>query len=77
MPALERYERWRRFDNTMLCASTDLLNKLFSNDIGAVRLARDLGLAAVNAIAPLKHFFMRHAGGDAGALPKLMREERV
>jgi len=72
-PILERYERWRRFDNTLMLATTDGLNRLFSNDIGPVTLARDLGLAAVNAVPPLKRFFMRHAMGLVGDLPRLMQ----
>jgi 2-octaprenyl-6-methoxyphenol hydroxylase len=70
---LERYERWRRFDNTMMLAATDALNRLFSNDIAPVRLARDAGLAAVDAIPPLKRLFMRHAMGVVGDLPRLLR----
>lgn len=70
---LERYQQWRRFDNTVMLALTDALNKLFSNDIAPVRVARDLGLAAVNAIGPLKKVFMRHAMGDVGDLPRLMK----
>ncbi|MCW5750410.1 MAG: UbiH/UbiF/VisC/COQ6 family ubiquinone biosynthesis hydroxylase, partial [Alphaproteobacteria bacterium] len=35
---LERYERWRRFDNVLLSAVTDILNRLFSNDIAPLRL---------------------------------------
>ncbi|MCG8546930.1 MAG: UbiH/UbiF/VisC/COQ6 family ubiquinone biosynthesis hydroxylase, partial [Alphaproteobacteria bacterium] len=31
---LDRYARWRRFDNMMLIAVTDGLTRLFSNDIG-------------------------------------------
>ena len=69
---LERYQRWRRFDTVVLLATTDALNRLFSNDITPVRLARDAGLAAVNRIAPLKRFFMRHADGRLGKLPRLM-----
>jgi 2-octaprenyl-6-methoxyphenol hydroxylase len=72
---LGRYERWRRFDNVTLAWATDSLNRLFSNDIAAVRLARDLGMGAVDAIGPLSKFFMRHAGGDIGKLPRLMRGE--
>jgi 2-octaprenyl-6-methoxyphenol hydroxylase len=73
--ALQRYERWRRFDNFVLAAGTDTLNRLFSNDIAPLRLARDLGLAAVDRIAPLRRFFMRHAGGDVGRLPRLLQGE--
>lgn len=70
---LRRYQQWRRFDNHLMLAMTDALNRLFSNDIGPVKLARDLGLAAVNRIPPLKRLFMRHAMGVVGELPRLMR----
>ena len=69
---LARYERWRRFDATALVVVTDGLNKLFSNDISTLKLVRDLGLAAVNAVGPAKRFFMRHAMGVVGDLPRLM-----
>jgi 2-octaprenyl-6-methoxyphenol hydroxylase len=74
---LERYERWRRFDNLMLMAATDLLNRLFSNDIAPMRLARDIGLGLVNRMPPLKRLFMRHAMGMVGDLPRLIRGERL
>jgi 2-octaprenyl-6-methoxyphenol hydroxylase len=70
---LARYQRWRRFDNTLMLALTDGLNRLFEIDVAPVRLARDLGLAAVNAMPPVKRFFMRHAMGMVGELPRLMR----
>ena len=74
---IERYQRWRRFDSTVLAAATDGLNRLFSTDDPALRLTRDLGLAAVNRVAPLKRLFMRHAMGVVGTLPKLARGERL
>jgi 2-octaprenyl-6-methoxyphenol hydroxylase len=73
LSVLERYQRWRRFDNLLLTAMTDGLNRLFSNDIAPLSLARGLGLAAVNRVAPLKRFFMRHAMGLSGELPRLIR----
>ena len=72
---LKRYERWRRFDSFTLAASTDALNRLFSNDIAPLRHLRDLGLGIVDAVGPARRFFMRHAGGDVGKLPKLMKGE--
>jgi len=72
---LARYERWRRFDNAMLAAVTDGLNRLFSNDIAPVRLVRDVGLAAVDRLPPVKRFLMRHAMGLVGDLPRLVRGE--
>jgi 2-octaprenyl-6-methoxyphenol hydroxylase len=74
---LEDYERWRRFDNTMMIAATDGLNRIFSNDIGPIKLARDVGLAAVNRTPPLKRLFMRHAMGVLGDLPRLIRGEPI
>ncbi len=73
---LENYQRWRRFDSAMLAFGTDALNRLFSNDIAPLRLARDLGMGAVGSIPPLRRFFMRQAGADLGALPALMQAER-
>ena len=70
---LSRYETWRRFDSVMLLAVTDGLNRLFSYDIGAVKMARDVGLAAVNQLPPLKRFFVRHAQGTVGKLPRMLR----
>src|SRR6185369_2913381 len=73
---LERYAQWRRADNLAMVAATDLLNRLFSNDIKPIRLMRDAGLAAVNRVPPLRRFFVRHAMGLVGDLPKLIRGER-
>jgi len=70
---LQRYERWRRFDNTTLALATDLLNQMFRIDAAPVRLLRDLGLAAVNQVPPLKRVFMRHAMGLLGELPRLIQ----
>ncbi|MCG8696363.1 MAG: FAD-dependent monooxygenase, partial [Minwuiales bacterium] len=74
---LERYQRWRRFDALLLAAVTDSLNRLFSNDIEPIRLARDLGLAAVNRMGPLKRVFMSHARGTVGQLPKLLQGQSL
>ena len=70
---LADYQRWRRFDTLMLIAVTDSLNRLFSNDAAPVRLLRDVGLAAVNRLAPVKRLLMRHAMGAAGPRPRLLR----
>ena len=71
--ALGRYERWRRADNLLMAGVTDVLNRLFSNDIGPIKAARDLGLAIVNRAPALKRQFMRNAMGTTGDLPRLMR----
>ena len=61
--ALALYQRRRRPDNLAMLAATDVLDRLFSTDNPAVRLVRDLGIAGVHRIPPLKRAFMRAAMG--------------
>jgi 2-octaprenyl-6-methoxyphenol hydroxylase len=70
---LQRYQQWRRLDAILLAAVTDGLNRLFSNTIAPLRLVRDLGLAAVNRLPPVKRLLMRDAMGITGDLPRLLR----
>lgn len=72
---LQHYQRWRRFDNTALMVVTDVLNRLFSNDVPLIRAVRDLGIGIVNELPPLRRLFMRHAMGVVGELPRLTRGE--
>lgn len=74
---VERYAAWRRFDTVALAGATDVFTRLFSNDFPPLRLARGLGLAAVNRIGPARRFFMSEAGGAVGDLPRLLRGEPV
>lgn len=78
--ALERYQRWRRVDTVSLLATTDILNRLFSNDVAPLALARRVGMAAINGLPPLKplkKLLMRHAMGVVGELPRLVRGEAL
>ena len=74
---LDRYQRWRRPDVIGLATVTDGLNRLFSNDWAPIRQVRDLGLAVVDQIDPLKRVLMRHAMGTleapVGGLPRMAR----
>jgi 2-octaprenyl-6-methoxyphenol hydroxylase len=66
---LRRYQRRRRPDNLLMLTATDALDRLFSNDNQFLRLARDIGIAAVHRAPRLKRLFMRQAMG----LPRLSR----
>jgi len=77
LSTLEDYARRRRFDNLLLAGVTDVLTRLFSNDFGPLRLARDLGFYFFNRTPPLKRLAMRHAMGVVGSLPKLMRGQSL
>ena len=69
---LLRYRRWRRFDATTLALGMDAVNRLFSNDLPGLRLARDLGMAAVGRLPGLRRAFIREAAGLTGDLPRLL-----
>jgi 2-octaprenyl-6-methoxyphenol hydroxylase len=71
---LERYQRWRKFDSVSMTASTDLLNRLFSNNLPGMSLLRRAGMVAIDHLPPVKKFFMRHAMGLVGDLPKMMKD---
>lgn len=75
LAVLERYQRWRRFDAVSLAFATDGLNRLFSNDSDAARIARDVGLGLVQRLPALKRAFIREAAGDTGTLPLLLRRK--
>ena len=63
-------------ENAVAAYAFENINRLFSNDIKPLRLVRDAGLAAVNRVPALRRFFVRHAMGMVGDLPKLIRGER-
>ncbi len=78
LAVLERYQVWRRFDTFQMGVTTDVLNRLFSNDISPVRALRDLGLGLVERMPPLKSFFIRQAAGLPGRDgPRLLRGEAI
>ncbi|GAA4172584.1 ubiquinone biosynthesis hydroxylase [Shinella granuli] len=75
---LERYERWRRFDTVRMGITTDVLNRLFSNDATPLRVLRDVGLGVVDRLPGLKSFFIRQAEGTAGSgHPRMLAGQRI
>jgi 2-octaprenyl-6-methoxyphenol hydroxylase len=74
---LQAYERARRFDTAQMAVTTDILNRLFSNDIAPLRMARGFGLGLVDRLPALKRFFIGEAAGNVAGLPRLMRGEAL
>ncbi len=70
---LERYEAERRPDVMALAAATEMLNRLFSTDSGAVRAVRDAGLAVVQRLPGLKSMLISAAAGDRSPAPRAFR----
>jgi 2-octaprenyl-6-methoxyphenol hydroxylase len=74
---LARVSAWRRFDNSLVCAVTDGLNRLFGLRGRTASRIRRIGLAGVERLPPLKQFFMQQARGETGQQPALLRGELV
>lgn len=72
---LRRYERWRRSDNEVMQYSMDGFKHLFGSTLAPVRLARNLGLSAVDRLPPLKALLAKRAMGREGDLPRLVRPD--
>ncbi|MBB3950865.1 ubiquinone biosynthesis hydroxylase [Aureimonas jatrophae] len=78
LDTLERYQRWRRFDTLRMGLTTDVLNRLFSNDNGALRAVRSFGLSVVDRLPFAKNGFVRQASGlTGGAVPRLLQGEAI
>ncbi|THV22230.1 ubiquinone biosynthesis hydroxylase [Peteryoungia ipomoeae] len=75
---LERYQTWRRFDTFRMGVTTDVLNRLFSNDVTPIRVLRDFGLGLVDRVPALKSYFIREAAGTATAnAPRLLAGQAI
>jgi ubiquinone biosynthesis monooxygenase Coq6 len=61
--SLESYNADRYVKNHVLLGVVDKLHKLYAVESGPLVPLRSVGLSAVNALGPLKHFFMGQAAG--------------
>ena len=77
LDVLESYQQWRRFDTVQMGVTTDILNRLFSNDSGPLRGLRDIGLGLVERMPKMKAFFIRQASGLSPGTPRLLRGEAI
>lgn len=67
--ALAAYARGRQLDRRGSMAFTDGIVRLFSNDIPPLKLARGLGLLALDLAPPLRHFVAKRMIWGARAWP--------
>ncbi len=70
---LARYERWRRFDNSVMIEALDGIHRAFLPQPMWLRQLRSAGLNVVNRVSPVKRRVMHHAMGLSGDLPQLAR----
>ncbi|MDB5373603.1 MAG: ubiquinone biosynthesis protein UbiH [Belnapia sp.] len=69
---LTRYQARRRPDTLLMLSGMHALERLFGNDLAPVRIARRLGIAAVDRIPPLKRAFARQAMGLGAGVTGLL-----
>ncbi|KQT61771.1 MULTISPECIES: ubiquinone biosynthesis hydroxylase [unclassified Aureimonas] len=78
LDVLQTYQRWRRFDTVQMGVTTDVLNRLFSNDSALLRGVRSFGLSLVDRMPPVKDMFIAQAAGTArGPQPRLLAGEAI
>ena len=73
LAVLEDYEAARRRDQRTVALATDALARLFTNPLGPLRVARNLGMTVLDVLPPAKHLLARVGMGLAGAQPRLAR----
>lgn len=69
---LARYQAARRPDGLLMLGATHALERLFTSRLPPVRLARRLGIAAVDRMPRLKRFFAQRAMGFGSATGGLL-----
>ena len=77
LAVLKRYETWRRFETSMMAATTDIINKTFSNNNMILKTVTNLGLRFLNENQFLKKHLIREAAGLNGNIPKLLQGKLI
>ncbi len=73
LPVLRRYERARKGENIAMQGAMDLFKRAFSNDLGPLKVIRNLGMGAANRLTPVRKLLIRNALGTVGDIPILAR----
>jgi 2-octaprenyl-6-methoxyphenol hydroxylase len=73
---LKRYERWRMWENLVMLAFTDILDRTFSNQIAPIVVVRRWGLWAMAHVPPIRSLAIRLMLGMIGRVPKIAMEAK-
>ncbi|MEE9342986.1 MAG: 2-octaprenyl-6-methoxyphenyl hydroxylase [Gammaproteobacteria bacterium] len=74
---LQRYQDWRRRDQSRVLKFTDGLVRLFAMPYPPLRWLRNGGMVAMDVLPPAKRWFGKLTMGRAGRLPRLARGLRL
>lgn len=70
---LRRYERWRKAENMSMFVMVDQIQRLFGTQLNGVQWLRNMGMASLDRLTPVKNLIIDHAMGNRGDLPALAR----
>ena len=70
---LAQYARARKTQTQRVTRFTHGLLQIFANELPGLRLARNIGLNAIEIFPPAKRFLLKRTVGLAGTLPRLSR----
>jgi len=73
LTVLDNYQQWRRFDANATALGLDAIDRLFSNDSGALKPIRGAGLTIANKVPFLRRAMARQASAEQPSLPKRMQ----
>jgi 2-octaprenyl-6-methoxyphenol hydroxylase len=68
---LNRYAKWRKPENWVILAFTDLLDRMFSNQILPIVIVRRIGLLLLDRVPLFKYLALRLMTGLAGKIPQV------
>lgn len=74
MQVLCRYERWRKLENLKILGFTDLLNRLFSNQILPLVILRRVGLWMLQHLYPVRQIALRLMVGLSDRTPAIAKQ---
>jgi 2-octaprenyl-6-methoxyphenol hydroxylase len=77
LSVLQRYQRWRRWENLAILGFTDILDRTFSNRIGPIVGLRRWGLWTMAHIQPIKSFSIKLMLGMVGRVPQIATHEPI
>lgn len=73
---LKAYDRWRRLENFIILGFTDVLNRVFSNNLLPLVVLRRLGLWTLRTVHPAKRIALQLMTGLSGRAPTLAQRAR-
>ncbi|MBM0742975.1 FAD-dependent hydroxylase [Phormidium sp. CLA17] len=76
LPVLRQYDRWRFLENLTILGFTDVLDRLFSNNLFPLVILRRAGLWVLQSVQPIKVIALKLMTGLLGRSPELAKNQQ-